>query len=165
MTAGRHGYLPAAKLLRSPATGPLSKALKRYSPNYDRVFEEATTRLQKAGHATPYDLAALIGWKHVQNSPWMFRLYDLPPGVVELATEAAFADGLTDAERIQALDPLPGFGAGKAFASVLLAAWDPATYGVFDKFVNETRPSLTRAACTCPWDRLPIYFVLPPAGQ
>ena len=101
---------------------------------------------------------ALIGWKHVQNSPWMFRLYDLPPGVVELATEAAFADGLTDAERIQALDPLPGFGAGKAFASVLLAAWDPATYGVFDKFVNETRPSLTRAACTCPWDRLPIYF-------
>jgi cell division FtsZ-interacting protein ZapD len=148
----------AKRLLLVRASGRLSTQLGRYSSNYDEVFLAAHQRLQENGYATKFDLAALIGWKHVQNSPWMFRLYDFPSGAVEAATAAAFAPGLSDEQRIDALCGLPGYGRGSAFTSVLLAAWDPTRYGVFDKFVDGIRPTVVTAGCRCRWADLPTYF-------
>jgi hypothetical protein len=145
-------------LLLARSRTSLVTALGRYSSNYDEVLIEIHRRLRRNGHATKFDLAGLIGWKHVQNASWMSKLYDLAPGVVEAATAAAFRPRLTDVQRIAALGGLPGYGAGRAFTSVLLTAWDPTSFGVFDKFVDETRSKITSARCRCRWDDLPTYF-------
>jgi hypothetical protein len=148
----------ASELLVPRADVVFRTSLAQYSPNYDQAFDEVHKRLQTNGHATMLDLAGLIGWKHVRNAPWMVQLFVLPPGTAETATAAAFAPGLTDKQRIAALSPLPGYRAGGAFTSVLLTAWAPAVYGVYDKFANAVRPQVVGSECTCEWEDLPTYF-------
>jgi hypothetical protein len=65
----------------------------------------------------------------------------------------------TDRERIDALDSIPGFGSGNAFTSVLLAAWRPAEFGVYDS--RASRKGWDRAvssSCQCDRADLIVYF-------
>jgi len=148
----------AKQLFSQGARASLTAALGKYPAGYDQVLTEVHQRLQDKGHATMLDLAGLVGWKHVQNAPWMYDLYVLAPGTVERATAAAFAPGLADVQRVSALHGIPGFGAGKAFTSVLLTAWDPESFGVFDKLANSVRPKVVVPKCVCVWEDLPTYF-------
>jgi hypothetical protein len=146
----------------------LTAALALYPPDYDDVFNDVHTRLQVQGHATKLDLAALITWKHVQVAKWMATMLALPAGVVTAKTGAAFAPGLTDAARLNALRGIQGFGSrtGAAFPSVLLAAWKPEEFGVFDKNASGYNPKrsgrgwprVITASCACPRGLLPIWF-------
>ena len=148
----------ANQLLLPGAPAALTASLAKYSTNYEQVFDEVHQRLQSNGHATMIDLAGLIGWKHVQNAPWMHELYVLPSGTVQATTATAFAPELADAQRVAALGGLPGYRSGGAFTSVLLTAWDPSTFGVFDTLANGVRSHVVDAGCGCNWDDLPTYF-------
>jgi len=145
-------------LLRPEAPRALSESLARYPPHYDDVFQEVHLRLASAGFATKLDLAALIGWKHVRNAPWMTSLLVIPQQDIERATHRAFQAGLSDADRIAALAPLPGYGGGGAFSSVLLTAWDSRRFGVFDRLACDRRCAVVAEACTCEWADLPTYW-------
>lgn len=150
---------PTQTLLLPTAPVDLMKAVAHYPAAYDEVFDAVHARLTAAGHATKLDLAALIAWKHVRNARWMKALFKLGPGEVEDATGAAFAPGLTDADRVSALAGLPGFGRGRAFTSVLLAAWDPNEFGVFDRIAGfEKWAKAMSASCSCDRASLPVYF-------
>lgn len=145
-------------LLRPGAAADLHRAFDRYPDHYDDVFNDVHDRLVRRGAATKLDLAALIAWKHVRNAPWMKALLKTPEGVVEAATCAAFSPGITDEDRVTALDPLAGFGGGGAFTSVLLAAWDPTAFGVFDRLANANRSIVVSETCICDWSALPVYW-------
>jgi hypothetical protein len=111
----------------------LAAAFGEYPNLYDQVLEEVHARLNTAGYATKLDLAALIAWKHVHNASRMQDVLKLPPLAVQQRTQAAFAPNKTDRERIDALQSIPGFGSGDAFASVLFAAWRPTEFGIYDR--------------------------------
>lgn len=145
-------------LLRPGASGALQRAHATYPELYDDVFDEVHVRLKRRGSATKLDLAALIAWKHVRNAPWMSELLKTSSDAVERATAEAFAPSLSDERRVAALKPLPGFGRGRAFASVLFTAWDPAEFGVYDKLVGSKRYKAVTDACICDWSALPIYW-------
>lgn len=136
----------------------LLESLGRYPDHYDDVVNDVHDRLIEQGYATKTDLAALIGWKHVRNARWMRGLLEMPETAVREATTAAFAPGLLDDARVALLRPLPGFGGGGAFTSVLLTAWDPTAFGVYDRFVNQKRPHVVAADCACEWTNLPTYW-------
>ncbi len=123
----------ATPLLQSGAHLTLTRSRAEYPQHYDDVFDCIHRRLRKNGYATKLDLNGLIAWKHVQTAPWMRDLNCMTETSVKRITSEAF-DCDTDARRREALRGLPGFRRGKAFTSVLLAAWDPQTYGVYDKF-------------------------------
>ena len=149
----------AQRVLLPSAPVDLTKALADYPTEYDEVFDAVHARLKAAGHATKLDLAALIAWKHVRNAKWMKALFKLGPGEVDRSTGAAFAPGLTDADRISALGGLPGFGGGGAFTSVLLTAWDPSEFGVFDRIAGfEKWARAISTSCSCDRASLPVYF-------
>jgi len=145
-------------LLRAGAAEDLHQAISRYPDHYDDVLNDVHERLVRHGSATKLDLAALIAWKHVRNARWMKQLLKKPENEIESTTRAAFAHGLTDEGRIAALDPLPGFGGRGAFTSVLLTAWDPTAFGVFDRLANANRATVVSEACVCDWSRLPVYW-------
>lgn len=148
---------PIRLLANAPAR--LAAALAKYPAHYDDVLQDVHSRLLSAGHATKLDLGVLIAWKHVRNARWMKTLLKLPPGDVETITAAAFTAGVSDADRIEALDGLPGFGSGGAFTSVLLAAWKPTEFGVFDQNAGlDNWPKAVTAACKCNQQQLPVYF-------
>ncbi|GMU79090.1 MAG: hypothetical protein AMXMBFR46_18830 [Acidimicrobiia bacterium] len=147
-----------APLLRPGAPEDLHQAFDRYPDHYDDVLNEVHDRLVQRGVATKLDLAALIAWKHVRNAHWMKDLLKRPEIEVEVATRAAFSPGLTDNQRIAALDPLPGFGGRGAFTSVLLTAWDPTNFGVFDRLAYANRPIVVSETCVCDWALLPVYW-------
>jgi hypothetical protein len=128
----------------------------RYPRHYDDVFDCIHRRLRDSGYATKLDLDGLIAWKHVRTARWMRDLNCITEARVKEITSDAFARA-TNAQRREALSPLPGFGAGTAFTSVLLAAWDPETYGVYDKFSLAARVSVVTAACSCSWYLLDTY--------
>ena len=145
-------------LLRPGAKEMLCQAIGTYPERYDDVFNDVHERLVRRGAATKLDLSVLIAWKHVRNAPWMKVLLKTPEGVVEAATRAAFSPGLTDERRVAALDPLPGFGGQGAFTSVLLTAWDPTAFGVFDRLANVKRTIVVSETCGCDWSILPVYW-------
>jgi len=128
----------------------------KYPQHYDEVFDCIHRRLQKNGYATKLDLNGLIAWKHVRTARWMRDLNCMAETRVKEITSDAFAHS-TDAERREALLPLPGFRRGKAFTSALLAAWDPQTYGVYDRFSLAARFNVVSTACSCSWDLLDTY--------
>ena len=148
----------APKLLNTGSVTSLAVHYLRYDPVYDEVFNEVHRRLKANGFASKLDLGALVFWKHVRNAPWMRTLNLLPETRVRAATTAAFAPGLTDAGRIAALNPLQGFRAGGAFTSVLLTAWNPNEYGVFDELAHGAIARYFDARCTCDLTDLPAYF-------
>ena len=115
-------------------------------------------RLVAHSAATKLDLAALIAWKHVRNAEWMRDVLRLPDARVREITSAAFAPALTDGERIDALSALKGFRAGGAFTSVLLTAWDPSEFGVFDDRVLTRHLQVVASTCVCDWSNLPVYW-------
>jgi hypothetical protein len=151
---------PTASVLLVPgAKQRMQAALDRYPARYDEALDEVHERLSRAGHATKLDLAALIGWKHVRNAPWMRQVLDLPAETITTTTTAAFASGKTDEQRISALRPIPGFGHGGAFTSVLLTAWRPDAFGVFDRIASKRGWSkVVSPSCDCPRSDLPTYF-------
>ncbi len=71
-------------------------------------------------------------------------------------TTGTFHPGLTGAEQIQALTGLYGFQSGGAFTPVLLAAWDPDDYGVYDRIVDANYPLAVIPDCGC--DRAPSSY-------
>jgi hypothetical protein len=144
---------PSPSLLQAGASGSLSASLASYPAAYDEIFYEIHHRLQMQGHATKLDLGGLVFWKHINNAPWMTKLNGIPDTQVVAATAASFAPNLTDAQRIAALSPLPGYRAGRAFTSVVLTAWDPQLYGVYDKLAHAHYPTVT-----CDWSNLLEYF-------
>ena len=146
----------AAPLLQPGAHLTLTRYRAKYPQHYDDVFDCIHWRLKENGYATKLDLDGLIAWKHVRTARWMRDLNCMTEDRVKKITSDAFARP-TDAQRREALSPLPGFGAGAAFTSVLLAAWDPQTYGVYDKFSLAARVSLVTSACSCSWDLLDTY--------
>lgn len=137
----------------------MASAWNSYPKLYDQVLEEVHARLNSVGYATKLDLAALIAWKHVQNSPWMQELLKCAPLGVQQRTQAAFASNKTDRERIDALDGVPGFGSGVAFTSVLFAAWRPSEYGVYDSRASgDGWDRIVNSACQCDRADLIVYF-------
>jgi hypothetical protein len=137
----------------------LNEAFERYPHLYDQVLEEVHARLNSAGYATKLDLAALIAWKHVNNAPWMQEMLKLPPLAVQQYTASAFGPGKTDQERVDAVRGIPGFRAGAAFASVLLAAWRPSEFGVYDnQSSGRGWEQVVKSACNCPRTELVVYF-------
>ncbi|HEX3795255.1 MAG TPA: hypothetical protein VHV57_12215 [Acidimicrobiales bacterium] len=136
----------------------MTNSLATYPAEYDEIFWEIHDRLLTQGHATKLDLGGLVFWKHIQNAPWMTDLNGIPDIQVTAASAAAFAPNLTDSQRIAALAPLPGYRAGGAFTSVVLTAWNPDQYGVFDKLVYAHFPTVIDARCACDWTYLPEYF-------
>ncbi len=88
----------------------------------------------------------------------MHDVLSLPDSRVREATAATLAPGLSDRERVEALAPLQGFGSGGAFTSVLLTAWDPSEFGVFDDRVTISREQVVVPGCACNWDELPVYW-------
>ena len=149
----------AAKLLQRDAQSSMLEAWKAYPRAYDEVLQEVHARVNAAGFATKLDLSALIAWKHVQNATWMQELLSLPPLAVQARTQSAFSVGLDDKERIDALAGLPGFGGGEAFTSVLLTAWRPSEYGVFDTNASKVGwGKVVDARCTCARSDLVVYF-------
>src|SRR4051794_18623620 len=44
------------------------------------------------------------------------------------------------------------------FTTVLLTAWDPASFGVYDRLVYANRSIAVSEACTCDWSHLPTYW-------
>jgi hypothetical protein len=149
----------ATTLIKPGFSSELTKALRAYPDSYDDVFEDVHVRLTTAGYATKLDLAALIAWKHVRNAPWMRVMLKLPTGTVEQGTADAFTCGRSDKERICALRDIPGFRRGRAFTSVLLTAWCPTEFGVYDDRASDA--GWTQAitpACTCTRSDLPTYF-------
>jgi hypothetical protein len=99
-----------------------------------------------------------VFWKRVRQAKWMEKLLLTPDRLVRERTAAAFAPRLSDAQRLAELGPLPGFGGGGAIASLLLCAWDPIEYGVYDRLVVSAKQRLIVPACTCNWSALPTYF-------
>lgn len=148
------------RLLLPNAQQDLAAAFDRYPHLYDQVLEEVHARLNAAGYATKLDLAALITWKHIQTGPWMQRLLTQPPMAVQQRTQAAFAPGISDQQRIDALESIPGFGGeGGAFTSVLLAAWRPTEYGVYDNRASGIGwAQVVDPQCACNRHELPVYF-------
>jgi len=74
----------------------------------------------------------------------------LTPNVtVKGATAAAFAPGLTDALRLDALLKVKGCGSAGPISTVLLTAFDPTSYGVLDKLAMRVLPQVLSPACTC----------------
>lgn len=141
------------------ANATLATAWHRYHHLHDEVLQEVHARLNAAGFATKLDLAALIAWKHVNTGAWMLDVLQLPPLAVQASTQAAFAPGLSDQQRIDALARIPGFRRGKAFTSALLAAWNPLKYGVYDDNASQKGwPQVVSPACLCPRTNLVFYF-------
>src|SRR5436305_4783292 len=90
----------SGSLLLRDAKKTLAEGYMRYPLIADEPFEEVHARLVAHGAATKLDLAALVSWKHVQNAEWMTRLWNVPNTDVRAITAAAFAPGLSDAERV-----------------------------------------------------------------
>lgn len=148
----------AEVLLRLGSAEKLSKSLTTYPNNADDVLIEVQHRIEKSQKATKFDLTALIGWKRVQNSPWMSQLYIMKAEDIEKATAAAFSGDIEDQLRIDQLKNLPGYRRGGAFTSVLFTAWDPRRYGVYDRYVNDVKKSDVAEKCDCNWNDLPIFW-------
>ena len=149
----------AAPLLQPGSKRLMLAAWKKYPFLYDEVLQEVHVRITTLGFATKLDLAALIAWKHVQNAEWMRALLKLAPLIVQSRTELAFSPGLSDEERISALASLSGFGSGGAFTSVLLTAWKPSEYGVYDEGgATKGWPKVVSPLCSCNRSSLIAYF-------
>lgn len=146
----------ATPLLRPGAHATLTRYRAQYLAPYDDVFWEVHTRLHEHGFATKLDLGALITWKHTRTAVWMRTLNLLDESTVRSITGNAFGASTTE-QAVAALRPLPGFGAGLAYTSVLLAAWDPERFGVYDKFAVAARARVVAAQCSCTWDDLITY--------
>ena len=148
----------ARDLLVEGSEDRLRTAYLQYPVHYDDVLNAVHARLLTQRAATKLDLAALITWKHINNAPWMTELLEMPDVRVQEITAAAMVPDLKDDERVAALDGLPGFGAGAAFTSVLLTAWNPSQFGVYDQRVAKERGVIVSPACTCDWSFLPRYW-------
>lgn len=148
----------ASPLLTDWSAEKLQQGYSRYPQHYDDVFNDVNSHLAENNFAAKLDLAALVAWKHVRNAPWMRALLNQPEEEVRAATSAAMSRGLNDGQRIAALGPIPGFGNGGAFTSVLLSAWDPSQFSVYDRFVDRNRCLIVTNACKCDWSSLPTYW-------
>jgi hypothetical protein len=79
----------------------------------------------------------------------MRQALKLPMASVTQQTGKAFAPGLTDQARIDALSGIPGFGSGGAFEE----------FGVFDSRASKNGwPKVITPACVCQRTHLPVYF-------
>lgn len=102
-------------------------------PAYDELFESIGHGMREHRAATKADIAALIFWKRIRTDSWAGQFLATSDQKVIATTKAAFARGLTDEERLERLRALPGFRHGAAVPSTLLAAWNPAAYGIYDR--------------------------------
>ncbi len=139
----------AAPLLVPSAAALLASQFARYDPVYDELFWEVHSRITATGHATKADIGALIFWKHIQTARWMTDLMLTPDKAVKVATTAAFARKRRDTQRLQALATLSGCASAGPTSTVLLAAFDPTTYGVCDKLAVKVLPKVLSSVCRC----------------
>lgn len=148
----------ASPLLLPGADATLRRHLLRYDQTYDQSFWEVHVRLNSHGAATKADLSALIFWKHIQNARWMVRLLTTPDTEVRAATANAFLPDLSDAQRLDALSGLPGFRSRMAMSTVILAAFDPTRFGVYDKLAHSVWSDVASSECSCTFEQMPEYF-------
>jgi hypothetical protein len=137
--------------------------LRRLAPihlGYDALLDKVSAGIAKAGDAGHLDIAALVFWKRVRADRWTQAFLVTPDGAVRVATRAAFARGLTDAQRKAALASLPGFRTGTfAIGSALLCAWQQDEYPVLDR---RSVATLRKMAPSCPCN-LGSYTTYAPA--
>ncbi len=146
----------ATPLLLPGVDVSLRHHLLRYNQTYDQSFWEVHARLIANGAATKADLSALVFWKHIRIANWMRQLLMTSDVEVRAATANAFQPGLTDIQRLNALATLPGFKSRSAMSTVVLTAFDPTVFGVYDKLAHSTWSGVAR--CTCSFDHMPEYF-------
>ena len=121
----------------------------RDDPHYDDVFNDTGRRLRSQAFATKEDVAILAFWKAINLAvPWAKDFLRADPRVVHGATQQAFREGVEDADRLAALEHLPGFRSwrdptGGAIPSTLLCCWNPHDYAVTDIRVREALLDLT----------------------
>jgi hypothetical protein len=147
----------ASPLLRPGMDQILLSHLVLYESRYDEVFNAVHTRITEQGAATKTDLAALIFWKHINNSPWMTSLNAKSDAAVRAATAEAFKPGLTDRERLDVLAGLPGCGVGQAVSSVILAAFTQRSTASTTNS-HWGLPTVVDPACQCERTETVVYF-------
>jgi hypothetical protein len=111
----------------------LIDAMDRYNPIYDEVFWEVSDHIRNHGEIGKLDLAALVCWKRSGQGHWVLELMEWRDVDVRDRCRAAFADVLTDQQRLDALAPLPGFKRKYAIATAVLACYDAREFGVIDR--------------------------------
>ena len=102
----------AAEIMNSGSYVQLSAALATYDTIYDEVFVSVHERMAGSGFATKADISALMFWKRIEAKTFRKRLLETPDSEVRSITQAAFADGISNAERLNAMRPLPGCKSG-----------------------------------------------------
>lgn len=131
----------------------LQGALRQYDPSgvYDETFHEVSASIAASGSAGKLEISALVVWKRIPLATWWGDLLKTPDSVVRETTRNSFADGLTDAERVDILSGLPGCKTGtRAVLSAVLTAWDPEQFGVTDRRAKDGwRDNLRPRSCPC----------------
>lgn len=113
------------------------------APHYDQIFNDTGRRLRDQGFATKEDVAVVTFWKAINlSTPWVRAFLNLDPLLIREATQEAFRRGISDRNRLVALQKLPGFRwwggpNGGAIPSTLLCCWDPHDYAVTDRRARE----------------------------
>lgn len=107
-------------------------------PYYDDIFRTAGDRMRQQEFATKEDVAVIAFWKAINlSTSWVREFLNADPDLVRSATRQAFHPGISDLERLEALEGLRGFKSarqadGGAIASTVLCCWNPYDFAVTD---------------------------------
>jgi hypothetical protein len=117
--------------------------VRKFSPSYDDVLREVSSRINTSGSVGKLDIAALAFWKRVRTSSWAESFLTLAEARIRKVTAPAVVAAREPdiiAACLQArelLRELPGFGTGSAMASVVLTAIRPSGLAVYDRNAND----------------------------
>ena len=115
----------------------------QFSPHYDDVLREVSSRINVSGSVGKADIAALAFWKRIRTSSWAESFLTLAEARVRKATAPAVVAARQPdviAAALQArelLRELPGCGTGSAMASAVLTAIRPSGLAVYDRNAND----------------------------
>ena len=148
----------ATEIVNSDLYVQLTSALETYDKIYDEVFESVHERMAGNGFATKMDISALLFWKRIETKKFRMHLLETSDSKVRSVTQAAFADGMSNADRLDAMRPLPGCKSGIAVPTTILAAFDPGRFGIYDERALKALKRLRVPNCKCTISRGDIFF-------